>query len=180
MDKRLKQLVEEPLSNVDLSNFLNDINIELHQKNKINIFTVEQAIENPRLFNTRLNKNGYCIFFINPQGSAVGHWTIMFKNSRNEYFFFDSYGNNPKALDINLFGFLMKYYKDLIYNTFQYQQYNAKIATCGRYSTLILGLLKIHPDLDVDVIHKIMVNYKKQLKLKTYDEVVSRLVNFDI
>ena len=82
-------------------------------------------------------------------------------------------------LDPRLFTFLKKYYPTILYNTYQYQKYSGKIATCGRWCMLVVGLLKVYPNLDLDIINKIILQYKKKTGL-SFDEIVASLINFDI
>jgi len=172
------KLIQTPLSNIDLNNLLKDVNIELGGNESVNIFTVDEMKKHTQEFKNKLNKYEYCIIFINPRNKAVGHWTILFK-TKNQLYFFDSYGNEPNTLDPQLHKFLMTHYPDTIYNTFQYQRYSDNVATCGRWAMFVLGLKRIFKNLNVEMIHKILTNLKKKYK-KSYDFIIAHLINFDI
>ena len=177
---KLKREIKKPLSNIDLQDLLNDMNGELGEKKKINIFTVPEMKKNPKLFMKKLNDNHYSIIFINPSNQPIGHWSIIYKSiPDNNYYFFDSYGKSPEYYDKNLFDFLKKHLPTIKYNTIQYQKVANNVNTCGRYSTLIMGLNRIIQNLTPEKIKTIMNNFKKENKMN-YDEIVTSLVNFDL
>ncbi|RTL06739.1 hypothetical protein EKK58_04355 [Candidatus Dependentiae bacterium] len=173
------KIIETPLSNIDLNELLKDINKTLGENKKINIFTVDEMIKSPKIFNDELKKNHYCIIFLKPKNTNIGHWVIMFKNDKNEIYFFDSYGNNPLNLSKKLYDFLLKYYPNTIYNSVQYQKYSSKVATCGRWCMFVISMLKIFKNLNVDKLNIVLKNMKNKYKMP-YDNIISSLINFDI
>lgn len=175
----MDKLIKTPLSNFDLDNLLDDINDTLGENKRINIFTVAEMKKSPQKFINYLNKNRYAILFIQPNGAKIGHWIIMFKNGKNQVFMFDSYGNHPKDLNNDLFNFLKKHYPNIIFNTIQYQKYGTDVATCGRWTMFVLAMNKIINNLNIELLNKILVGLKKHYK-KSYDYIISSLVNFDL
>lgn len=178
----LDKIIKSPLSNIDLNEFIKDINNEFGEKKSVNIFTTKQMMSDPIKFKKNLNKNSYCIIFLEPKRGDVGHWVVFYKNKSGSgtcTYFFDSYGNSPKTLDKNLFNFLAKYYPKTKYNTYQYQKYSSEVATCGRYSIFIVGLNRLIEDLTLETVFDVFSYFKKKMK-KNYDYIVSYFVNFDI
>jgi len=174
------KLVQTPLSNIDLNDLLKDINNENGEKKHINIMTVPDMIANPKKVIKFLNKDKYLIVFIENKGEAVGHWVVLFK-SGNTINLFDSYGQHSDELDKRLTTFLKKHFKNVRYNTFQYQKDGDKIATCGRYSMFVIGCKKILGEkLTLEKIKEILDGYKKLLKKNDYDKIMASLINFDL
>ena len=178
----LKQEIAKPLSNIDLQQLLNNMNEdEGKRREKINIFTVPEMIKNPKSFIEKMNKNNYCIIFINPKNQPIGHWVVQIKNKKTgQNYFIDSYGHSPAYYDQDLVNFYRKYYPNIKYNSYQYQKLAGNINTCGRYACLFgIGLNNIIPDLTPEKIKSIMQRFKKTNNLD-YDQIVTKLVNFDL
>lgn len=174
--------ISRPLSNIDLQELLNKMNEdEGKHKEKINIFTVDQMNKNPELFKKKMNDNNYSILFINPKNQPVGHWCVQYKNKKTgQDYFFDSYGKSPEYYDSDLVKFYKKYYPKIKYNSKQYQQYAGNVNTCGRYASLIgLGFNNIIDNLTPEKIKTIMDRFKKTNNLN-YDQIVTKLINFDL
>jgi hypothetical protein len=173
------KLVKEPLSNIDLNNLLKDVNQEIGENKKINIYTVPQMMKNPKKFISDLSKNKYSVIFCENKGSQIGHWTVMYLRN-NKVLFFCSYGTSPKDLDMNLYNFLKKHFKDVRYNAFQYQEYNNNVATCGRWCMLVVGLRKIYGDnLTLEKLYDLILHFKKKVG-GSFDNIVAKLVNSQI
>ncbi len=179
---KLAREISKPLSNIDLQKLLNEMNEDKGKnKERINIFTVPEMNKNPNKFLKKIDDDGYSILFINPNNVAVGHWVVHYKNRKTgQHYFFDSYGKSPAYYDKELVDFYKKYIPNIKYNTEPYQKKEMKVNTCGRYATLIgLGLNNIVPDLTPEKIKEIMERFKKTNKMD-YDEIVTRLINFDL
>jgi hypothetical protein len=127
----------------------------------------------------------YCIIFYTEDrknGINYGHWTCLLRY-KNYYEFFDSYGlNDEQELKFIskdkkiLFGENVNYLKNLLkpvkhsYNKFDYQQWDEKITTCGRFVLIRIYLFK-NGIITNDDFYKIMKKKLLQSKLKNYDEL---------
>lgn len=175
-------MTEKALSNVDLQQLLNDYSDEIGKdRSKINIFTPDEMLKNPALFKKKLDKNHYCILFINPKNNAIGHWTSIFKNKKTgQVYFFDSYGRSPTHYDPKLTAFFKKHYPNIKYNTEQYQAMKGGINTCGRWAMLSsLGLNNIIDDFTPEKMRDIMAEFRKENKMAN-DDIVVKLIDFDL
>lgn len=129
------------------------------------------------------------IFFIDEQTptSNIGHWVCIMRNG-DRYEFFDSYGLSSKE-DLEhidkekrkKFGEQKDYLKELggkmlKHNPVDYQSWDPKIATCGRYT--IIRLLAFMNGIDnPKKFYKFMINAKKQYKCKSFDELAVKLTS---
>ena len=123
------------------------------------------------------------IFFIDEQTptSNIGHWTCIMRNG-DRYEFFDSYGLSPKE-DLEhidkekriRFGEQHNYLKELggsalSHNSYDYQSWDPKVATCGRYA--IIRLIAFMNGIDnPKKFYKWFSSVKKQYKAKSFDEL---------
>jgi len=132
------------------------------------------------------NKKDYCIIFyieniIN--NSQTGHWTALMRDN-NKYFFFDSYGiteknelsyiSKQKKLKYNEdINYLNKLLKNTNYtnNKYQYQKFDNKINTCGRYVLIIIFLFMHMKKFNFDDVYNFLTSIKKKYKFKSYDKL---------
>lgn len=180
----IEEKVEKPMSDDDIKKYLPDAKILTTQDlNKYN--NIEEIFK----------KNKYVdyviILFQNEKNS--GHWCALMKYG-NYYEFFDSYGNSPekvykftspsmrKSLNINnnkLCSLFDKTKKKVLYNAIKYQKNGnnqQEINTCGRHCCYrILSLLG--KGYTLPEYNDNMIKSKKQFKDKSYDEIVSYLIN---
>ena len=129
------------------------------------------------------------IFFIDEQTptSNIGHWTAIMRNG-DRYEFFDSYGLSSKE-DLEhidkekriKFGEQHDYLKELggkmlHHNPVDYQSWDPKVATCGRFS--IIRLLAFMAGINTPKeFYKFMKNTKKEYGAKSFDELAVMLTS---
>lgn len=129
------------------------------------------------------------IFFIDEQTPTqnIGHWTCIMRNG-NRYEFFDSYGLSPKE-DLEhidkekriRFGEQRNYLKELggaalMHNPVDYQSWDPKVATCGRYA--IIRLLAFINGIDnPKKFYKFLKDAKKEYGAKSFDELAVMLTS---
>jgi len=123
------------------------------------------------------------IFFLDEvtPTNNIGHWTAIMRNG-NRYEFFDSYGLSSKE-DLDhidkekriKFGEQHDYLKELggkmlYHNPVDYQSWDPKVATCGRYA--IIRLLAFMSGItNPKSFYKFMNDAKKQYGAKSFDEL---------
>jgi hypothetical protein len=174
----MNSLIKKPLSNIDLEKLYQDMNKELNENKKMNIYTVPQIEADPQKFMNDLHENRYCILFIS-RNRRIGHWVCVIEaDPSKKIYFFDSYGKSPTEYDF--YDSLVKFFKEYIpkieYNTEQYQKLQEGINTCGRWSMLIIGFNRIIKNFNPAKFKKIMNDIKKNSN-KSYDEIVAGLIN---
>jgi hypothetical protein len=129
------------------------------------------------------------LFFIDEmnQNQAIGHWTCIMRNGK-QYEFFDSYGLDSKE-DLEhiseekriKFGEQRNYLKELgggalKHNPVQYQGWDPKVATCGRFS--IIRLLAFMAGItNPKEFYRFMRDAKKQYNCKSFDELAVMLTS---
>lgn len=189
MSRSINKIIEKPMSNFDINKYLPSTKIittvELQKYNNID-----------DLFHTDVDS--IVILFVDCLEMNNGHWCCLSRyisdDNNGIIEFFDSYGNTPEkvylfcdknvrnnlGIDINYLNSLVNksnYY--FICNTVKYQKDHERhlnINTCGRHVTYrIMQLLykkKVLP-----VYNDYMKYAKKYFKNKSYDEIVSILIN---
>ena len=132
----------------------------------------------------------YVIILIETIADNIGHWVALLRYD-NTIEFFNSYGKAPdvqkntlisKAKNIEfgqtqnyLTNLLVKSDFNIIYNKLQLQKYTNNSATCGRWVIIrILRLLK--DNMDLKRFLEFIIDLKKKLKNKSYDEIVCVLI----
>ncbi len=131
--------MEKPLSNVDLDNYIKEV-----ESNGVNIFQSED-IKPTTHIEDLFDNSGHCVLFQKNIGTSIGHWLTMLRNPKGQYFFIDSYGSNPDKYNKNILKCL-KYNKkngvnEISVNTTKLQD-EPDSATCGRYSIVLTALNK--------------------------------------
>jgi hypothetical protein len=129
------------------------------------------------------------LFFIDEMNSnqSIGHWTCIMRNGK-QYEFFDSYGLSSRE-DLEhidkekreRFGEVSNYLKELggnalKHNPVQYQSWNPKVATCGRYAIIRL-LAFMNGITNPKQFYKFMASAKKQYGAKSFDELAVMLTS---
>lgn len=169
--------MDKTLSNGDIENFLG------HKPNLITYKELKKYDDIDKV----LGKYGYVIILYETKQN-FGHWTLIFKRNKNTIEHFDSYGLKPddelkfiKTLFKITNGTYQPYLTYLLlksgykieYNEFPFQQMKQNINTCGRW---ILLRLK-NKDLDIYEFKKMLDKNLKKYKLKSYDELVTKLIS---
>jgi len=129
------------------------------------------------------------IFFIDEQTPTknIGHWTCIMRNGKR-YEFFDSYGLSSKE-DLDhiakekriKFGEQNDYLKELgggalHHNSYDYQSWSPKIATCGRY--VIIRLLAFMAGItNPKEFYRFMKEAKKERNASSFDELAVMLTS---
>jgi hypothetical protein len=129
------------------------------------------------------------LFFIDEMNSnqSIGHWACIMRNGK-QYEFFDSYGLSS-AEDLahidkekrEKFGEQIDYLKELggkmlRHNPVDYQSWDPKIATCGRYAIIRL-LAFMNGITNPKEFYKFMASAKKQYGAKSFDELAVMLTS---
>lgn len=135
---QLSKLMKEPISNLDLIEMFGD---------GIRILTYEELMRYDNLDDVFGGKP--LVFLLYEHSPNTGHWTSLFRNTRNDpTTFFDSYGNPPddqfKFISNPKFNYphhltylIRKSRKGLKYNHHKFQSTDKKnISTCGRWAAL--------------------------------------------
>jgi len=129
------------------------------------------------------------LFFIDEQNNnqSIGHWTCIMRNGKN-YEFFDSYGLSSAEDLAHIdkekrikFGEVSDYLKELgggalKHNPVQYQGWDPKIATCGRFSIIRL-LAFMNGITNPKEFYKWFSSVKKQYGAKSFDELAVMLTS---
>ena len=129
------------------------------------------------------------IFFLDEvtPTNNIGHWACIMRND-NRYEFFDSYGLSPKE-DLDhidkekriKFGEQHNYLKELgggalRHNPVDYQSWDPKVATCGRYA--IIRLLAFQAGITSNKeFYRFMKDAKKECNCKSFDELAVKLTS---
>ena len=130
-------------------------------------------------------KRDYAVIFYiddDTDGTNIGHWTCLLRNE-NKFYFFDSYGLTEeeelkfisKEKKIK-YGEDEDYIKKLLksvkhsYNKYDYQKWNDKIQTCGRW-VIIKIFTFINGIITNNDFYKFIMQKMKQYKLKSFDEL---------
>tara|TARA_R110002167_G_scaffold99886_1_gene261236 strand:+ start:626 stop:1150 length:525 start_codon:yes stop_codon:yes gene_type:complete len=114
-----------------------------------------------------------------------GHWVCIVRLPEDKYYYFNSYGGSFKT-DLNLIprmvrkmlGESVNYLdillkdKDVSWNKVKYQGKTSQV--CGRYVMLFIDLV-CNMKRPVSEFHSTLVNTKRDLKLKSFDEAIVRL-----
>lgn len=178
MNRSIDKKVYEPLSNFDISDFTNDLN-----KRPANI-QMYKDIKKMKTINTLFKNYDYCIIFLenSDKKNPVGHWVMVFKNGKdkNTVFFYDSYGESINDLCPKLIPLLSKKFKQIHINKIPYQQYGDDSATCGRHCIFNVGVNNLITNHNFDNLKHIMDYLKKKYNLKTYNQVVSKIVDISL
>jgi len=165
------------MSNTDFKNILGD---------DVKIIEFPQLEKYNNINELLVNKKDYCIIFyieniIN--NSQVGHWTALMRDN-NKYFFFDSYGisyinelsyiSKQKRLkyneNINYLDKLLKNKKKEV-SKYQYQKFDNKINTCGRYVLIVIFLFMHMKKFNFDDVYNFLTSIKKKYKFKSFDQL---------
>jgi hypothetical protein len=137
----------------------------------------------------------HAVIFVAVNSPSDGHWQFIYK-SNDELHFFDSYGMNPIELlqkmnsqnhdmygqNFNLANLILQspYRLKSYMNDIKYQS-DGLPQTCGRYVALNFILLHIYNNkrlpYDETVFYRIMNHLKKVYKAKSYDVVISTVID---
>lgn len=138
--------------------------------NKTKIITYDQ-LKNYSSIDELLKPYG-SVFLLYLSAKNYGHWTLIFRNNKNENEFFDSYGMLDtkilKTIDKNIRKYynqaspylsklLLKDGRKIIYNDNKLQKVEKNINTCGRWCIMRL----IAKDIDIDNFNNIFTSQKK-------------------
>lgn len=176
-DEMTEILVEEPLSNDEITKYLPGAKI-MRYSNIKKYDNIDSLLNKPV---------DYAILLYEDKPNK-GHWVCVLKyNDMIEYF--DSYGgkvDNPLSWNTeddnlsldqrpylsNLFN---KTDKEVIYNPIKYQDDSEDVNTCGRHCVFrILNLLE--KDRSLGDYYEIMKEIKKETK-SSYDDIVANMIN---
>jgi hypothetical protein len=128
------------------------------------------------------------LFFIDEMNSnqSIGHWTCIMRNN-NRYEFFDSYGLSSRE-DLEhidkekreKFKEQHDYLKELggkmSHNPVDYQSWDPRVATCGRYAIIRL-LAFMNGITNPKSFYKFMSDAKKEYGAKSFDELAVMLTS---
>jgi len=171
--------MDEFLSDRDIANFLDDTgthNIQMYED-------ITKYRNANQLFPGGVE---YAIIFLPVTSKSVGHWQLLIKKPK-QYYFFDSYGEEPNrkvnvqlGINGNLWTLLEADSKrELIINNVQYQDYSADIGTCGRWVLLCLFLFYIYKHFNFNKMLEVVDFMLKKFQLSP-DEFVTRLINVNL
>lgn len=174
-----KNILIDPLDDKELKEILNYEAPILKYSQLKNYSSIEQLLPNDKSMVIILYEWQY----------NMGHWTALCR-FKNKIIYFDSYGNMPdepltwNSEDINnelgqnkkyLSNLLNKTKLKVVYNPIQYQNLKGNMATCGRFCSLFLLLMKEY-DMDLQQYFNFMNQMKKSLNID-YDNIVSYLID---
>ena len=136
---------------------------------------------------TQFIRDKFCCIILYQDSPNKGHWVVIVRD-KDEYLYFDSYGNKIDDplnwVDVGLrkeLNQLTPYLSKLLknkphkYNNKKYQKENPQVATCGRHC-IFFTLNNRMNDLDLETYKKLMEKLKKKMNLD-YDEIVSDFIN---
>ena len=175
-----------------LSYMVSSINLKQKIKHKFKIIQYDKLYLIKSIFELLPKPNSLCIILLNTQIDS-GHWTLIFRSKTNLITYIDSYGKGPdkefkyikNKLELHenkpyLTILLNKAHQEgykIIYNHIQFQEYNNKIDTCGKYVVYFSnGLLKGYSLSDLQ-------NYLIKLHQKfnlSYDNIINEIYNNEI
>jgi hypothetical protein len=174
-----KKLLSEPMDDLEIINYMNDPNCIIKYSELGNVDNIDQLLP---------SNNTFKIILIETAKNS-GHWVCIGRNSDTIYYF-NSYGERadrdwrfvPKCIQKILdqdAGKLSELLKSsalpVKQNYTKYQILKDNIATCGRWCILFLTLMK-DKNYDLEDFKEFVDDYKKDNKLKTYDDVVVKLI----
>jgi hypothetical protein len=126
-----------------------------------------------------------CIIFYSTESRNVGHWVALTR-SRDEYTFFDSYGNTeeedygyiPRSLKDDIEGdtlkAMLKGHK-VVQNRIDFQSWKEGISTCGRWCASFIYFFK--KGYDLSGFQRVMKKALNESDFKSYDELVTYLTS---
>jgi len=178
MDSReeLDEIIREPLDDAEIKHYLPDASLMVYgDLSKYN--SIEEL----------LPEDKSCCIILYQDSPNKGHWVVIVRD-KDEYLYFDSYGNKIDDplnwVDVGIrkeLNQLTPYLSELLknkphkYNNKRYQKLNPEVATCGRHC-IFFTLNNRMNDLDLQNYKKLMEELKKKMNLD-YDEIVSDYIN---
>jgi hypothetical protein len=138
----------------------------------------------------------YVIILVGVTDSENGHWQCIYRFHDN-IMMFDSYGDRPdKALEWAPQNVRKKMDQEMphlsvllndsvddgfhvTFNSYPYQDKDDKtIATCGRFCSAFIQYCKDSKCPTIEGFHKLMEEIRNKYDMKSFDAVVTRLVNY--
>lgn len=138
--KDIKDSLDYPLSNLDLSDAIRTLN------DRANIKSDDQIHPHTHIEDI-FNNKGHCILFHKWPGQNVGHWYTLLRYPDKRVLIFDSLNNNINKLCKNLVPFLENNGIKIIQKNKKKYQNTGKgandTAVCGRYGLTLYLLHKL-------------------------------------
>lgn len=178
--QRINQLIRMPLSAKDMQKYLG---------NRANIVT-RQQISNMTSIEEVLRGFNHAVIFTAITSPDDGHWQCIFANPQlGQISFFDPYGFGPDYVVQKIndqFGqkpnltSLLKQYKTVFINPYQYEQEAVDVETCGRYSCAVLLINDWYKNnnlsFNFNIFKQLMDSLKTEMNM-SYDQVISYFIN---
>jgi hypothetical protein len=185
MTQPINEIIKSPMS---------DVLIRKYFDGRPNIVLMS-SISKMTSLNQIFRGFNHAVIFVSVNGPNDGHWQFMYK-SQGYLHFFDSYGMGPTELlqkmidknsdmygqNLNIATLILQspYRSRSTMNNIKYQK-DGDVQTCGRYVTLNFILLHIYEKrglgFDGGIFYKILSSMKKHFKTKSYDVIVSKLID---
>lgn len=150
---------DHPLTNRELMDLAYRMNIQLN-----GVFMKDEA--------TNRLPNGYYIFNLQNHNQSGTHWVALFKKSKKEYYYCDSFGIPPPETLIKL---LQCSEKQLFFNDTQIQNINSIL--CGYFCLLFLYMMQQQNSPDNNIAQFLQLFYldtkKNDRELK---KIISKLI----
>ena len=132
-----------PLSNIDLNNYIKEIDkkgVQIYDLNKLKANTYIEDIFNHR---------GHCILFYGPNNA--GHWITCLRNPNKEIYFIDSFGEDPDYYNKEFLKCMRNNGIKQVHVNKDVLQ-NDKTQVCGRYGVILTAMNKmgIDPPIMID------------------------------
>lgn len=110
-------------------------------------------LKNYKTLSELLGNEKFCVILYQTSSKTTGHWVAIMYNVSNEIVYFDSYGlhydteqQNGATFDVKYPMYLTNLIKNdgrnVVFNQFDYQQWNKNVSTCGRWASVAVKFLR--------------------------------------